>query len=253
MKMLVMETARMLALIAAITGGLLFQGPGLSVFMEEGRREPYLLERQRAGLEREIRKQPDSLGLIAELAATCEQLGLYHETMRLQERMIGLAPQSAARLREHAATVATLRKDAARYFHCDAQQVPEIALRLYAAAVVLAPKDASLARESAMAFYQFSHNRQQEAIDAWRHVLHVAPDANSRAEAHVHLARWLGRTGKIGAARRHLAMADGFDKPALIEATYDYLDQEIRDPESSYSQRRLAKKRSARARLGRTI
>ena len=223
MKNLVLEISKLVSLLAAVGVGFLSLGPGWSVFMNEGARAKYFMERQRAHLERACGKTPDSIGLHAQLADICEELGLYQQAFLCHEKVIELEPGSAMLYRDFASLLSTFRVAGASHFQCRPDEVPARAMSLFQAAIELAPRDESLAREYAMSFYSIGGDFKDEGVAAWRRVLDIATSDQAGKEAHLHMARWLTRSGKLARARRHLQRAEGLLNTKLIAVTENSL------------------------------
>lgn len=223
MKNFVLEISKFFMLLATAGLGFLSLGPGWSVFMDEGARAKYLLERQRDHLEHACRDAPDSIALHAQLAETCEELVLYQDAFRCREKLIELDPESAMHYRDFASDLSILRAEGAAYFQCSPEDVPERVVNLFKAAVEHAPQDENLAREFANSFYLFVGEFNNEAVAAWKHALNIATNDQAGREAHLHIARWLTRSGKLARARWHLQRAEGLRNTQLIAVTENSL------------------------------
>jgi tetratricopeptide (TPR) repeat protein len=229
MKHVVLEVSKLVTLIAAVCTGLLSLGPGWSVFIDEGARAKYFLERQRDHLEKACRAAPDSIALHAQLAETYEELGVYQDVFRCRQKLIELDPESPLHYRDFANDLSILRTEGAAYFQCNLEDVPARVVNLFKAAVELAPQDEALTREYAMSFYLIGGDFKAEAVAAWKHSLDIATDEQTGKEAHLHMARWLTRSGKLSRARWHLIRADGFQNAQLIAVTENSLAQAERE------------------------
>jgi tetratricopeptide (TPR) repeat protein len=219
MKNFVFEISKLVSLLAAVGVGFLSLGPGWSVVMDEGARAKYFMERQRAHLEKACRESPDSIALHSQLADICEELGLYQDAFRCREKLIELESESPTHYRDFASILSTFRVDAAAYFKCHTDEIPARVAELYRAAALRAPTDESLAREFAMSFYSFGGDFKSEAVSAWKHTLDIATNEQAGKEAHLHMARWLTKSGEYSRARRHLQRADGLQNIQLIALT----------------------------------
>ncbi len=251
MRTFALETAKLLTLLALIIGGLSLHGTGRALFMAGPQRETYLLERQLHFLEKDRLKRPDSIAIHEELAEVYDRLCRTQDVLRMQKRLIELAPDNHAHYQAHANTVAVMRTDAAKFYDRHLETIPALAIELYKSAIELAPEDQQLAREYAMMFYLVRSGSTKEAIEAWTHVSALATEEQVSKEAHLHLARWLGTEGKIGAARKHLRLANGYENAGLVTATNGLLDRLAIEEKETRKSRLLAKNRQKRKKGGR--
>jgi len=97
------------------------------------------------------------------------------------------------------------RKDAAKYYDLDEQQVYDRVFEIYDKALKLEPDNFALATDIAMTYYGIRPQRPEQALKAWRHALSLATTDVEREGIYVHLARTEINAGLLGGAHNSLA------------------------------------------------
>ncbi|RME94740.1 MAG: hypothetical protein D6766_05015, partial [Verrucomicrobia bacterium] len=139
------------------------------------------------------------------------------------EKAIQLNPAEVVYRRNLAATVSLFRRDAQEYYKLpDDQAVLRKALELYRQARQLAPRDFTLATETAQLYYMLkpvppddpeaARRLLAEAMDAWKAALELAPHDLARQGVYIHMVRTCLNAGDLDQARQYLAKVN---HPAL--------------------------------------
>lgn len=148
------------------------------------------------------------------------QKGKISEAIRHFTKASELAPKQPLYYRNLAAMLFAYPDHAARYYLIDRAEVVPKVLKLFNKALMLDPKNFTLATDAAMAYLATSPFQAKEAISAWNKALDLASDTRSKEGVRIHLARIHANIGEIKIAHELL---DNVKDPKFSE-----LKEEIR-------------------------
>lgn len=132
------------------------------------------------------------------------QKGKISEAIRHFSKASELAPKQSLYYRNLAAMLFAYPDQAARYYLIDRSQVVPKVLLLFEKALILDPKNFTLATDTAMIYLATSPFKAKEAINAWNKALSLAPDIRSKEGVRIHLARIHARIGEPKVAQKLL-------------------------------------------------
>ena len=132
------------------------------------------------------------------------QKGKISEAIRHFTKASELAPKQPLYYRNLAAMLFAYPDQAARYYLIDRSQVVPKVLLLFEKALILDPKNFTLATDTAMIYLATSPFKAKEAINAWNKALSLAPDIRSKEGVRIHLARIHARIGEPKVAQKLL-------------------------------------------------
>ena len=132
------------------------------------------------------------------------QKGKISEAIRHFTKASELAPKQPLYYRNLAAMLFAYPDQAARYYLIDRSQVVPKVLLLFEKALILDPKNFTLATDTAMIYLATSPFKAKEAINAWNKALSLAPDIRSKEGVRIHLARIHARIGEPKIAQKLL-------------------------------------------------
>ena len=132
------------------------------------------------------------------------QKGKISEAIRHFSKASELAPKQPLYYRNLAAMLFAYPDQAARYYLIDRSQVVPKVLLLFEKALILDPKNFTLATDTAMIYLATSPFKAKEAINAWNKALSLAPDIRSKEGVRIHLARIHARIGEPKVAQKLL-------------------------------------------------
>ena len=132
------------------------------------------------------------------------QKGKISEAIRHFSKASELAPKQPLYYRNLAAMLFAYPDQAARYYLIDRSQVVPKVLLLFEKALILDPKNFTLATDTAMIYLATSPFKAKEAINAWNKALSLAPDIRSKEGVRIHLARIHARIGEPKIAQKLL-------------------------------------------------
>ena len=132
------------------------------------------------------------------------QKGKISEAIRHFSKASELAPKQPLYYRNLAAMLFAYPDQAARYYLIDRSQVVPKVLLLFEKALILDPKNFTLATDTAMIYLTTSPFKAKEAINAWNKALSLAPDIRSKEGVRIHLARIHARIGEPKVAQKLL-------------------------------------------------
>lgn len=132
------------------------------------------------------------------------QKGKISEAIRHFTKASELAPKQPLYYRNLAAMLFAYPDQAARYYLIDRSQVVPKVLLLFEKALILDPKNFTLATDRAMIYLATSPFKAKEAINAWNKALSLAPDTRSKEGVRIHLARIHARIGEPKIAQKLL-------------------------------------------------
>ena len=132
------------------------------------------------------------------------QKGKISEAIRHFTKASELAPKQPLYYRNLAAMLFAYPDQAARYYLIDRSQVVPKVLLLFEKALILDPKNFTLATDTAMIYLATSPFKAKEAINAWNKALSLAPDMRSKEGVRIHLARIHARIGEPKIAQKLL-------------------------------------------------
>ena len=132
------------------------------------------------------------------------QKGKISEAIRHFSKASELAPKQPLYYRNLAAMLFAYPDQAARYYLIDRSQVVPKVLLLFEKALILDPKNFTLATDTAMIYLATSPFKAKEAINAWNKALSLAPDIRSKEGVRIHLARIHVRIGEPKVAQKLL-------------------------------------------------
>ena len=132
------------------------------------------------------------------------QKGKISEAIRHFTKASELAPKQPLYYRNLAAMLFAYPDQAARYYLIDRSQVVPKVLLLFEKALILDPKNFTLATDTAMIYLATSPFKAKEAINAWNKALSLAPDMRSKEGVRIHLARIHARIGEPKVAQKLL-------------------------------------------------
>ena len=132
------------------------------------------------------------------------QKGKISEAIRHFNKASELAPKQPLYYRNLAAMLFAYPDQAARYYLIDRAQVVPKVLLLFKKALVLDPKNFTLATDTAMVYLATRPFKAKEAISAWNDALALAPDNRSKEGVLIHLARIHAHIGEVKIARKLL-------------------------------------------------
>ena len=132
------------------------------------------------------------------------QKGKISEAIRHFSKASELAPNQPLYYRNLAAMLFAYPDQAARYYLIDRSQVVPKVLLLFEKALILDPKNFTLATDTAMIYLATSPFKAKEAINAWNKALSLAPDIRSKEGVRIHLARIHARIGEPKVAQKLL-------------------------------------------------
>ena len=132
------------------------------------------------------------------------QKGKISEAIRHFTKASELAPKQPLYYRNLAAMLFAYPDQAARYYLIDRSQVVPKVLLLFEKALILDPKNFTLATDTAMIYLATSPFKAKEAINAWNKALSLAPDIRSKEGVRIHLARIHVRIGEPKVAQKLL-------------------------------------------------
>ena len=130
------------------------------------------------------------------------------------EKGIAFDPTEAAIYQNLGTALFLYRKDAAKYYNLDEQQVYDRVFELYEQAMKQDQDNFALATDIAMTYYGIKPQRPEQALRAWRVALKLAPSGVEREGIFIHLARTEINAGFYGAARQSLVEVED---PAYAE------------------------------------
>ena len=132
------------------------------------------------------------------------QKGKISEAIRHFSKASELAPKQPLYYRNLAAMLFAYPDQAARYYLIDRSQIVPKVLLLFEKALILDPKNFTLATDTAMIYLATSPFKAKEAINAWNKALSLAPDIRSKEGVRIHLARIHARIGEPKVAQKLL-------------------------------------------------
>ena len=132
------------------------------------------------------------------------QKGKISEAIRHFSKASELAPKQPLYYRNLAAMLFAYPDQAARYYLIDRSQIVPKVLLLFEKALILDPKNFTLATDTAMIYLATSPFKAKEAINAWNKALSLAPDIRSKEGVRIHLARIHFRIGEPKVAQKLL-------------------------------------------------
>ena len=132
------------------------------------------------------------------------QKGKISEAIRHFSKASELAPKQPLYYRNLAAMLFAYPDQAARYYLIDRSQVVPKVLLLFEKALILDPKNFTLATDTAMIYLATSPFKAKEAINAWNKAFSLAPDIRSKEGVRIHLARIHVRIGEPKVAQKLL-------------------------------------------------
>ena len=132
------------------------------------------------------------------------QKGKISEAIRHFSKASELAPKQPLYYRNLAAMLFAYPDQAARYYLIDRSQIVPKVLLLFEKALILDPKNFTLATDTAMIYLATSPFKAKEAINAWNKALSLAPDIRSKEGVRIHLARIHVRIGEPKVAQKLL-------------------------------------------------
>ena len=132
------------------------------------------------------------------------QKGNISEAIRHFTKASELAPKQPLYYRNLAAMLFAYPDQAARYYLIDRSQIVPKVLLLFEKALILDPKNFTLATDTAMIYLATSPFKAKEAINAWNKALSLAPDIRSKEGVRIHLARIHARIGEPKVAQKLL-------------------------------------------------
>ena len=132
------------------------------------------------------------------------QKGKISEAIRHFTKASELAPKQPLYYRNLAAMLFAYPDQAARYYLIDRSQIVPKVLLLFEKALILDPKNFTLATDTAMIYLATSPFKAKEAINAWNKALSLAPDMRSKEGVRIHLARIHARIGEPKIAQKLL-------------------------------------------------
>ena len=132
------------------------------------------------------------------------QKGNISEAIRHFTKASELAPKQPLYYRNLAAMLFAYPDQTARYYLIDRTQVIPKVLQLFKKALILDPKNFTLATDTAMVYLATRPFDAKEAINAWNNALVLAPDGRSKEGVLIHLARIHAHIGEAKIARELL-------------------------------------------------
>lgn len=132
------------------------------------------------------------------------QKGKISEAIRHFTKASELAPKQPLYYRNLAAMIFAYPDQAARYYLIDRAQIVPKVLLLFKKALILDPKNFTLATDTAMVYLATRPFEAKEAINAWNNALALAPDIRSKEGVLIHLARIHAHIGEVKTARKLL-------------------------------------------------
>ena len=132
------------------------------------------------------------------------QKGKISEAIRHFTKASELAPKQPLYYRNLAAMLFAYPDQAARYYLIDRAQIVPKVLLLFKKALILDPKNFTLATDTAMVYLATRPFEAKEAINAWNNALALAPDIRSKEGVLIHLARIHAHIGEVKIARKLL-------------------------------------------------
>jgi len=132
------------------------------------------------------------------------QKGKISEAIRHFTKASELAPKQPLYYRNLAAMLFAYPDQAARYYLIDRTKVVPKVLLLFKKALVLDPKNFTLATDTAMVYLATRPFKAKDAISAWNDALALAPDNRSKEGVLIHLARIHAHIGEVKIARKLL-------------------------------------------------
>lgn len=152
-----------------------------------------------------------------ERAETYLQFGPISKVFECYEKAIAADPSESASFHNLGTAIYLFRKDAAKFYALEEQQLFDRVLDLYAQALKLDPKNFELAVDIASTFYGISPARPEPALKAWKHALQLAETDTERDGIYVHIARNQVNAGLHAAAVQSLARIQGSQYAAMKE------------------------------------
>ena len=132
------------------------------------------------------------------------QKGKISEAIRHFTKASELAPNQPLYYRNLAAMLFAYPDQAARYYLIDRSKVVPKVLLLFEKALILDPKNFTLATDTAMVHLATRPFDAKEAISAWNNALLLAPDSRTKEGVRIHLARIHAHIGEVKIARKLL-------------------------------------------------
>ena len=155
----------------------------------------------------EIQKMRDKGNAIYwnEQAETYLQYGPIAKVFGCYERGIAADPTESAIFQNLATALVLYRKDAAKYYNLNEQQVFDRAFKVYGQALKVDPKNFDLAVDIATTYYVVYPQRPAQALEAWQRTLELARTRSEKEGIYVHITRTHLNAGLHTAASRSLA------------------------------------------------
>ena len=120
------------------------------------------------------------------------------------EKAIELNPKEPVYYQNFATTLFLFRTDAREHYKIDEQEIFTRSLQLYRKALELDPTNFLMATDLAQTYYGIKPPRTEEALEAWKAALQLAPNEASRQGTLLHLARVYISAGRFAEAKEHL-------------------------------------------------
>ncbi|MEW6302472.1 MAG: hypothetical protein AB1705_03320 [Verrucomicrobiota bacterium] len=120
-----------------------------------------------------------------------------------------------------ATSIFLYRKDAAEYYQLTEQQVFDLALSCYRAALQRDPSNYGLAKEIARSFYVIRPARTEDALGAWNDALQLAATDRDRQDVYVNMARLRIGADQLTEAEellRRVTLPEHADMKAVLES-----------------------------------
>ncbi|MBI3879136.1 MAG: tetratricopeptide repeat protein [Verrucomicrobia bacterium] len=155
-------------------------------------------------LEKAAQLAPNDPAILNNLANIHGHIGDVRKAFDLYERAIALKPKEALYYHNFGDTVYLFRRDAMEHYKIDVQQVFDKALKLYAQALELDPKNFPLATDAAKTYYGIEPKRIEDALAAWRYAFKLAEGDEGQQGVRLHFARWEMFAKRFDQARTQL-------------------------------------------------
>src|SRR5262249_1719266 len=145
--------------------------------------------------------EPTNAAAYFNLAGRYTESGPVDKAFQYFSKAIDLRPTEAAYYHGFGECLYVRRTHAANYYRITEQQVYAKAVIMYSNALRLEPQNFAFARDLSQTYYSLKPLPAQEALRSWTNALNLAPDASSRDEVCLHLARVNMLAGRFAEAR----------------------------------------------------
>ncbi len=156
-------------------------------------------------LARAAELSPGDVEIWTELATRSVRFGEMRRAFPAFERALEIEPEDLALLRDYSNSLFVYRKDAMHHYNINEAETFDRSMRVILKARDLYPQNIDLAYDIGMSYYSIRPSRNEEAVEAWKHVQKISRNEFERQTASLHIARFLLKSGDLSEAGHVLA------------------------------------------------